>query len=381
MHVGIETCLVWLNLISFVRVLHPRLAAFVGALTQTFADLRFFLIIMFLFLGMFGNAYVVLLAMPVDDDEHVHIGRHLEGQHHGGASETELMESGTLSSGYVVPDLFTLWRIMLGDFDPSWLEGSDVGPYPYLFFFLYTVIVVVGTHTRACALCQSVHASAPVSEPLPVAVRIPHRATAAAERHRLSAHCACLPRASVLLNILIAVVSDSYDHAMMEASHLFLRSRIDRAAELAASGIKATADDETTPLVDRLAKCILVPVLSPLLTVAHVRADEEAGQEESWPGRALQQEKRTRAIVEGQGTLLSQQNENTMTALSTMEKKFDDKIEEKIAKVEGKIDHVQDAVLNMSKMNAEISAKLEQLLGSCTTFSVVASDVRLQGSA
>ena len=42
--VAFSTCLVWVNVVSEMRVLNQRLAAFIGALTQTFVDLKWFLV-------------------------------------------------------------------------------------------------------------------------------------------------------------------------------------------------------------------------------------------------------------------------------------------------------------------------------------------------
>merc|ERR1711998_41535 len=77
----------------------------------------------------------------------------------------------------------------------------------------------------------------------------------------------------LLLNMLIAIVSDSYDYAMIRSKQLFLRARIELAAELVVIGYaRSTLEaDDVTPVdptkyawIDRSLSC-LKPFLAPKL--------------------------------------------------------------------------------------------------------------------
>merc|ERR1740136_464189 len=49
----------------------------------------------------------------------------------------------------------------------------------------------------------------------------------------------------ILLNMLIAIISDSYDYAIIRAEELFLQARINLAAELVAIGVAKSNAEET----------------------------------------------------------------------------------------------------------------------------------------
>ena len=114
----------------------------------------------------------------------------------------------------------------------------------------------------------------------------------------------------VLLNILIAVVSDSYDHAMLEAQHIFLRNRVEHTAALAASGVATTAGDdyrvESASWRAVAWRAVGAYVLRPLLgSMLIVELAEKTLDD--WMGRALEQERRTRAVVVQERQALSTQ--------------------------------------------------------------------------
>ena len=129
------------------------------SLTQILSDLKFFLIVMALFMLMFGNVFLVLLPREEessDEDDAPPFGTELE-------------------------TLLTLFRMMLGDFERSWFSANsdEISSVAVCAFVLYEFLITV-----------------------------------------------------LLLNMLIAVVSDSYDYAQIRAAKLFLRTRVELAAEL-----------------------------------------------------------------------------------------------------------------------------------------------------
>ena len=81
----------------------------------------------------------------------------------------------------------------------------------------------------------------------------------------------------MMLNTLIAVVGDSHEHAMIDANLIFLRSRIQRAAQVA----PGDADNRAWRLVD----CALRPLLRPLLFVDKIESDGDGSN--MWMDRAL----------------------------------------------------------------------------------------------
>ena len=63
----------------------------------------------------------------------------------------------------------------------------------------------------------------------------------------------------VMLNVLIAVISDSYDYAQIRAAKLFVRTRVEIAAELVGLGVARSGEPTRfTECIDRL----LVPFTS-----------------------------------------------------------------------------------------------------------------------
>ena len=105
----------------------------------------------------------------------------------------------------------------------------------------------------------------------------------------------------IALNMLIAIVSDSYEYAQIRASKLFLRTRVELAAELVAIG--AARSRAPSVAIDTLGR-LLAPMKRVLQLTAEP-ADREDGEDDGgggddddeWQGRALEMERRTQAAV------------------------------------------------------------------------------------
>jgi hypothetical protein len=126
----------------------------------------------------------------------------------------------------------------------------------------------------------------------------------------------------MMLNVLIAVVSDSYEHAMIKSKFLFRRARLELVAEFdtmftcwdgtrrlqkqrerereaARNGGYAELDapdpdlEAPTPgiwlVLKRLGK--------PLARAIKMGRDENDGEDTAWPGRALDMERRVAALI------------------------------------------------------------------------------------
>jgi hypothetical protein len=102
----------------------------------------------------------------------------------------------------------------------------------------------------------------------------------------------------VMLNVLIAVVSDSYDFAMTKAKQLFLITRLVLVAELDSLGI---SDEGLLPAwADRyLLKFGRLPGLRFITDALHVKPESDAGKKaDTWTGRVLHMESLTQKIVD-----------------------------------------------------------------------------------
>ena len=105
----------------------------------------------------------------------------------------------------------------------------------------------------------------------------------------------------IALNMLIAIVSDSYEYAQIRASKLFLRTRVELAAELVAIG---AARSRPPTAASNLLGRVLVPMKHVLQLSAELPDSEDAGDggdggggDDEWQGRALEMERRTQAAV------------------------------------------------------------------------------------
>jgi len=101
----------------------------------------------------------------------------------------------------------------------------------------------------------------------------------------------------VMLNVLIAVVSDSYDFAMTKAKQLFLRTRLVLVAELDSLGI--ADEDFLPPWADKhLLRLGRLPGIRYITDALHVKTESAAGKNaDEWTGRVLHMEHLTNNIV------------------------------------------------------------------------------------
>ena len=135
---------------------------------------------------------------------------------------------------------------------------------------------------------------------------------------------------AVLLNILIAVVGDSHEHATMEAQLIFLRNRIQQAAQVDAGD----ADSWAWRFVD----CLLRPLLRPLLIVEKADSDDDSG--EMWMGRALELEHRTRGIIVEEGGQTRDAVEREVGAM-------ENRVGQRVAAMEKRVGHMENRLGHM----------------------------------
>lgn len=275
-------------------------------LTQIVEDIKQFLVVLLIVILLFANMILVVAAgaghthEDVDDDsallngdDHRTLRRILAtGSAHGGG-EGNVDASGEGNFHSVAGSMLVLYRVMLGDFG-GFKATSE-----------YDVAIFV-----ACAL----HRSEPSTTLQSSATQAP-----ADNCHRNHTPLCNLLADTFLvmvmmLNILIAVVSDSYDYAQIRARQLFLSARLDLVAEMDAIGIASQAQFQRSDF-GRGPGCSageyqdlegmgaarpngtgigswLVGQLSSIFRMSSTVEDED-----DWLGRALDLERRTRKAV------------------------------------------------------------------------------------
>ena len=176
--------LAWLKLLGFIKGLSLKFATYVLCLFQIAADIRSFLIVLFLVISAFASMFYLVNMEEVSEPFYRSAEGRLPRQGTADSDEGEL-DAGALPFDSPTETFLTMYRMMLGDFDRDWFDT----PTATIFFLSYTFLVMV-----------------------------------------------------MMLNILIAVVSDSYDYAVIRAQRLFLMARLALVAELDTMGLTKAAE-------------------------------------------------------------------------------------------------------------------------------------------
>ncbi|KAL7561536.1 hypothetical protein ACA910_022690 [Epithemia clementina (nom. ined.)] len=148
--------LLWIKVLAFLKVVNKEMATFVLALTQILADIRLFMIVLFVCVCMFGDMFHV--AVWGEDD-----GNYCKSATY----ETDTMEDFCSSSW---ESYLRTYSILLGDFELDDVTGTTGSS---ILFVIFTIIGVI-----------------------------------------------------VLLNVLIAIISDSYEKAILSSHVLFGKARV-----------------------------------------------------------------------------------------------------------------------------------------------------------
>ena len=111
----------------------------------------------------------------------------------------------------------------------------------------------------------------------------------------------------LLLNVLIAVVSDSYDGAQTRAKKLYLAARLEFVARLDAMYLTAAMSQQRGPLA--------AAVHASMLRFFHVSAGDD-GQHDEWRGRALDMERRMNNVVAAAEGRLNSHYQQEITKLA-----------------------------------------------------------------
>ena len=317
---SLGSILLWIRLLGYLKSLSVRLATFVLALFQIFADLQSFVIVMAAIMAMFCQA-MYLLAHPK-----------VEGP--------EFEEFSSVKS-----TLYLLFGMLIGEyhveqFEQTWLLMS----LNLAFMFMMTI---------------------------------------------------------VMLNMLIAIISDSYDAAIARSKSLYLRAKFQTTADMVLMfpsilemDFVHVVEDAVENMLsgtcvsvllypfrlcfDDCDKCLKKIIMSPLKiiergNVLHIRRDDEVEDEHEWLGKALDMEQRVQEIVHRSVSELLTQNKHIEAKIEDVEtnislqnfktRELKDLVETRINHIEANL-LVEDRVNNLEQKLDLIIKKLQQLPAS-----------------
>lgn len=187
--VAVTTGALWLKLLAHLKMINKQLATFVLCVTEIMRDIKWFLLVKLIAMAAFAQMYKTLMFTPeagMEQGDMQGTVQHTDGDYQRAFSDTaqnarfhgyERNESGStvLNSSFSPYYYFTAYTVMLGSFETADLETL----FSVLLFTLYTFLVTI-----------------------------------------------------VLLNVLIAIVSDSYARSMELSKSLFGRARVMFGADL-----------------------------------------------------------------------------------------------------------------------------------------------------
>ena len=164
----------WFKVLGYIKGLSLKFAVFVFSLLRIAEDLASFIFVLLIIMIGAASIFFVLLG-PLDDCS---IDTGPNTVYNGTNNECDMTEEAFSSAGET---MLTVFRMMLGDFERDWFRGEDneVSRLGAVLLVIFMIIVNV-----------------------------------------------------LLLNILIAVVSDSYDYSMIRAQKSYRIAQLDLAAEL-----------------------------------------------------------------------------------------------------------------------------------------------------
>uniref|UniRef100_A0A7S2BX14 Uncharacterized protein n=1 Tax=Octactis speculum TaxID=3111310 RepID=A0A7S2BX14_9STRA len=152
--------------------------------------------------------------------------------------------------------------------------------------------------------------------------------------------------------MLIAIVSDSYDYAQVHAARLFLRTRVDLAAEFVTIGVAKCREPTCfTELVKFFLDPLAERIFEPLITQ---KFGDDSGEPE-WLGRTLDQDRRIKENITKNGDRLNKMIED-------IHKSMNSKIEDIHTSMNGKIEETNMKIDAIQFQLHENLSKVEQVL-------------------
>ena len=184
---SVAAMLMWMKYIGIVKALDQQVATFVLMLSNILFDVRAFMFVMALVMIMFAHGLFLVLGVE-NSGSNVETGQTIyEWERENDITVLEGALGGDWETKFdtIGSTGVALYSMMLGDYDPDQFESK----YAYFLSAAFMFIVVV-----------------------------------------------------VMLNVLIAIVSDSYDNAMVRSNELFWSARLSLVAEVSTT-FKATLEN------------------------------------------------------------------------------------------------------------------------------------------
>lgn len=166
--------LLWLKLLGFLKAVNMHLATFILSVLQIISDIRWFLLVLSIAILMFGDMIHIVTTYHENGDLcRAHLPTVSNGDE--GGENAEGGAQADFCDGNLINSYIRMYSVLVGDFE---FDDYRSTPATILFFVLFTLVGVI-----------------------------------------------------VLLNVLIAIVSDSYEKSCIRSANLFGRARVGFAAE------------------------------------------------------------------------------------------------------------------------------------------------------
>ncbi len=167
----------------------------------------------------------------------------------------------------------------------------------------------------------------------------------------------------VMLNVLFAVVSDSYDYAMKRAQQLFLRSRLECVAELDSLGL---THEVPTSAVMRRAEELLRPLFRLLEAPrSWLRIKADKGDEENWLGRVKHMERKIEEVSVKQEASTKREREVSEQSAQQRAKELEKRMDDMQAQTAKRIEDMQvQTAKHMDDMQAQNAKRMDDIMAA-----------------
>eukprot|EP00613_Pedinella_sp_CCMP2098_P042777 CAMPEP_0171793340 /NCGR_PEP_ID=MMETSP0991-20121206/67499_1 /TAXON_ID=483369 /ORGANISM="non described non described, Strain CCMP2098" /LENGTH=385 /DNA_ID=CAMNT_0012403587 /DNA_START=21 /DNA_END=1178 /DNA_ORIENTATION=+ len=279
----------WVKLMGSIKIFNVKLATFVYSLNIIIRDLADFTLILVMVMLMFACMFHLLIFKTAQHQQHQY--DHLYHQDDLEVDDDSLLLDDAVHSSFdtVLHSTLTIVEMVLSEFSRNSFASesyeSSTQALAILLFIAFMFFVVV-----------------------------------------------------VMLNVLIAVVSDAYDYSMTRAQQLFLRTRLQLVAELDSLGLTDHTQSLLSPALNTLlSKSALTGLFRKAL---RLKTEGNVYSDEAWVGRVLHMERTTAQGVEHVLSQLAHDREQHRRQTQQLEKSLSRKVRavrEDIAKHTGRL--------------------------------------------
>lgn len=259
--------LIFVKILGFLSVLNQNFATFILSLIQIIADIIPFVIVIM----SATFTFAVMFHFVLDN------GR-IYGSVTNETSESSENDHNLGFSNGIYRSILTAFRMMLGDFEREWFDTESL---------------ILSFYTEILSMIHSFFVLV------------------------------------IIFNVLIAVVSDSYDYSMTRSRTLYLKARLELTGEFDA--LHLTTQKPHWKTINYL--------LGPMIKKLRITPEDETdGEEDNWKGRALDMESRIKTVIEKRCKKLEEQ---LMQQMIDMEQRMHESIKnEKKKKIDIKLEQL-----------------------------------------